>query len=194
MKVGVLALQGAFESHIRILESLGIETREIRDPQSLDDINGLVIPGGESTAISMLLESNKLRGPLERRISDGLPVFGTCAGMIMLSAKIIDGREDQVSLRAIDIAVRRNAFGRQVDSFETELEVTGLDTPFPSIFIRAPVVETVGNGVEIYAAIDDQIVLCGNQTTLVASFHPELSNDSRIHEMFVAMISRSSEG
>ena len=112
----------------------------------------------------------------------------------MLSAKIIDGREDQVSLRAIDIAVRRNAFGRQVDSFETELEVTGLDTPFPSIFIRAPVVETVGNGVEIYAAIDDQIVLCGNQTTLVASFHPELSNDSRIHEMFVAMISRSSEG
>ncbi len=142
----------------------------------------------------MLLESNKLRGPLERRISDGLPVFGTCAGMIMLSAKIIDGREDQVPLRAIDIAVRRNAFGRQVDSFETELEVTGLDTPFPSIFIRAPVVETVGNGVEIYAAIDDQIVLCGNQTTLVASFHPELSNDSRIHEMFVAMISRSSEG
>jgi len=185
--VGVLALQGAFESHIRILGNLDIEAIAIRDPEGLNTVDGLVIPGGESTAISMLLESNQLRKPLEVRLSDGMPVFGTCAGMIMLSSEILDGREDQRPLGAIDITVRRNAFGRQVDSFESQLDIKGLGSPFPSIFIRAPIVESVGESVEVLAKLDDQIVLCGNKTTLVASFHPELSNDARIHELFVSM-------
>ena len=185
--MGVLALQGAFESHIRILNSLGIEAIAIRDPESLDSVSGLVIPGGESTAISMLLESNQLRKPLEERLSDGMPVFGTCAGMSMLSTEILDGREDQTPLAAIDITVKRNAFGRQIDSFESQLDIKGFTYPFPSIFIRAPIVESVGESVNVLAKLDDQIVLCGNETTLVASFHPELSNDLRIHELFVSM-------
>ena len=187
MKVGVLALQGAFESHIRVLNTLEIESVEVRNSESLDSVDGLIIPGGESTAISMLLESNQLREPLQKRLSNGMPVFGTCAGMIILSEKILDGREDQTPLGAIDIMVRRNAFGRQIDSFESQLEIEGLNSPFPAIFIRAPIVQSAGESVEILATIEDQIVLCCNETTLVASFHPELSDDVRIHEMFVSM-------
>ena len=116
-----------------------------------------------------------------------MPIFGTCAGMIVLAREVLDGREDQTPLGAIDITVRRNAFGRQVDSFESDIEVTGLDDPFPSVFIRAPIVESIGEGVEVYARVDEKIVLCGTESILVASFHPELSNDGRIHEMFLAM-------
>ena len=187
MKIGVLALQGAFESHLQIITTLGVEAIEIRDAKSLESVAGLIIPGGESTAISMLLESSNLRKPLVERLFDDMPVFGTCAGMIMLSKRIIDGREDQVPLGAIDITVRRNAFGRQVDSFETELEVNGFDSKFPAIFIRAPIVESVAEDVNVLSKVDDQIVLCSNKTTLVASFHPELSSDLRIHELFLSM-------
>ena len=187
LQVGVLALQGAFESHIKTFETMGIEAIPVRSTQDLERVHKIVIPGGESTAIQMLLESSSLRQPLSERLSHGMPVFGTCAGMIVLSKVILDGREDQSPLNAIDIVVRRNAFGRQIDSFESEINVKGLTEPFPAVFIRAPIVEAVGDGVEVYAKVDDQIVLCGNASTLVASFHPELSSDTRIHEIFLSI-------
>ena len=187
MKVGVLALQGAYVSHIEALSSLGDEALEVRIPADIEKIDRLVIPGGESTTISMLLDWNGMRTPIQESISRGMPIFGTCAGMIVLAREVLDGREDQTPLGAIDITVRRNAFGRQVDSFESDIEVTGLDDPFPSVFIRAPIVESIGEGVEVYARVDEKIVLCGTESILVASFHPELSNDGRIHEMFLAM-------
>ena len=186
-KIGILALQGNFQNHKLILDHLGVESTYVRYSSNLDHINGLIIPGGESTAIQMLLESSSLRQPLSERLSHGMPVFGTCAGMIVLSKVILDGREDQSPLNAIDIVVRRNAFGRQIDSFESEINVKGLTEPFPAVFIRAPIVEAVGDDVEVYAKVDDQIVLCGNASTLVASFHPELSSDTRIHEIFLSI-------
>ena len=187
MKVGVLALQGAYASHLQTFASIGVEVLEVRTPEDLETIDRLVIPGGESTTISMLLDSNGMRVPIQESISEGMPVFGTCAGMIVLAREVLDGRDDQKPLGAIDITVRRNAFGRQVDSFESEIEVSGLDEPFPSVFIRAPIVESIGEGVEVYARVDGKIVLCGTDSILVASFHPELSNDGRIHEMFLSL-------
>lgn len=187
MKVGVLALQGAYASHLKTFASLGVEALEVRTPEDLEKVDRLVIPGGESTTISMLLDSNGMRVPIQESISEGMPVFGTCAGMIVLAREVLDGRDDQKPLGAIDITVRRNAFGRQVDSFESEIEVSGLDEPFPSVFIRAPIVESIGEGVEVYARVDEKIVLCGTDSILVASFHPELSNDGRIHEMFLSL-------
>ena len=187
LQVGVLALQGAFESHLKTFETMGIDAVSVNTVEDLNRIERLVIPGGESTAIQMLLESNSLSGPLKERLHEKMPVFGTCAGMIVLSRSILDGREDQSPLNAIDIVVRRNAFGRQIDSFESPIEVKGLSEPFPAIFIRAPIVESVGDNVNVYAKVDDQIVLCGNASTLVASFHPELSSDTRIHEMFLSL-------
>ncbi len=187
MQVGVLALQGAFESHLKTFETMGIDAVSVKTVEDLNRIERLVIPGGESTAIQMLLESNSLSGPLKERLHEKMPVFGTCAGMILLSRIVLDGREDQSPLNAIDIVVRRNAFGRQIDSFESPIEVKGLSEPFPAIFIRAPIVESVGDNVNVYAKVDDQIVLCGNASTLVASFHPELSSDTRIHEMFLSL-------
>ena len=187
MKVGVLALQGAYASHLKTFASLGVEALEVRTPEDLEKVDRLVIPGGESTTISMLLDSNGMRVPIQESISEGMPVFGTCAGMIVLAREVLDGRDDQKPLGVIDITVRRNAFGRQVDSFESEIEVSGLDEPFPSVFIRAPIVESIGEGVEVYARVDEKRVLCGTDSILVASFHPELSNDGRIHEMFLSL-------
>ena len=187
MKVGVLALQGAYASHLQTFAGLGVQVLEVRTPEDLENIDRLVIPGGESTTISMLLDSNGIRGPIQESISEGMPVFGTCAGMIVLATEVLDGRDDQKPLGAIDITVRRNAFGRQVDSFESEIEVIGLDEPFPSVFIRAPIVESIGEGVEVFSRVDEKIVLCGTDSILVASFHPELSNDGRIHEMFLSL-------
>tara|TARA_E500000331_G_scaffold107647_1_gene104495 strand:+ start:136 stop:714 length:579 start_codon:yes stop_codon:yes gene_type:complete len=187
LKVGVLALQGAYASHLKTFASLGVEALEVRTPEDLEKVDRLVIPGGESTTISMLLDSNGMRVPIQESISEGMPVFGTCAGMIVLAREVLDGRDDQKPLGVIDITVRRNAFGRQVDSFESEIEVSGLDEPFPSVFIRAPIVESIGEGVEVYARVDEKIVLCGTDSILVASFHPELSNDGRIHEMFLSL-------
>ena len=187
MKVGVLALQGAYASHLKTFASLGVEALEVRTPEDLEKVDRLVIPGGESTTISMLLDSNGMRVPIQESISEGMPVFGTCAGMIVLAREVLDGRDDQKPLGVIDITVRRNAFGRQVDSFESEIEVSGFDEPFPSVFIRAPIVESIGEGVEVYARVDEKIVLCGTDSILVASFHPELSNDGRIHEMFLSL-------
>ena len=186
MKVGVLALQGASARHAAMLSRLGAEAVACRLPADLDDVDALVLPGGESTTMSMLLESSGLFEPLAERLAGGMPVFGTCAGMILLGSEILDGRDDQRCFDAIDIAVRRNAFGRQVDSFESDLRVAGLDDPpVHAVFIRAPVVEAVGDDVEVLARINGRPVLCRQGKVLVAAFHPELGDDTRLHELFL---------
>lgn len=185
MKVGVLALQGAFARHAEHVESLGWPAVEVRTPADLAGVDLLVLPGGESTTISMLLERAGLWEPLAERVADGMPTLGTCAGMILLGHDILDGRPDQRSLGAVDIDVRRNAYGRQVESFETAVQVAGLDVEFPATFIRAPVVERVGPRVDVLASVEDRAVLCRQGPVLVASFHPELSDDGRIHELFL---------
>ena len=185
MKVGVLALQGAFARHSEVLTGLGAVPLEVRTPGDLDAVDAMVVPGGESTTMSMLLDSSGLRPSLAERLADGLPVLGTCAGMILLAVRVTDGRDDQRSFGAIDIDVRRNGYGRQVDSFEDQLSVTGLDGPFHGVFIRAPVVERVGSDVEVLATVDGLPVLCREGAVLVSSFHPEMSGDGRIHERFL---------
>jgi len=186
VKVGVLALQGAFAAHEAALTSLGAATRQVRTPDDLTDLDGLVLPGGESTTMSRLLETSGLFGPIQERLRAGLPVFGTCAGMILLGNEILDGRPDQRSMGVIDVSVRRNAFGRQVDSFEADLDVVGLDDrPFHAVFIRAPIVESVGDGVDVLAEVDGQPVLCRQEAVLVAAFHPELTADVRLHALYL---------
>ena len=185
MKVGVLALQGAFARHSEVLTGLGVVPLEVRTPGDLDAVDAMVVPGGESTTMSMLLDSSGLRPSLAERLADGLPVLGTCAGMILLAVRVTDGRDDQRSFGAIDIDVRRNGYGRQVDSFEDQLSVMGLDGPFHGVFIRAPVVERVGQDVEVLATVDGVPVLCREGAVLVSSFHPEMSGDGRIHERFL---------
>ena len=189
-RVGILALQGDVREHAEVLGALGVEPVAVRTPADLESVGSIVIPGGESTAISMLLESSGLIGPLRQRLDAGMAAFGTCAGMILLADEILDGRVDQHQLAAIDITVRRNAFGRQIRSFETDLDVAGLDQPFHAVFIRAPVVERVGAGVEVLAAVDGvdgevRAVLCRRGPILVAAFHPELSADPRLHQLFL---------
>ena len=186
--VGVLALQGAFSSHSKVLDSIGVSTQEVRTPQDLASVDALVMPGGESTTMSQLLESSELFEPINKLIHEGLPVFGTCAGMILLASKIIDGRDDQVSFGAINIEVQRNAYGRQIDSFEADINVESFDSPFHAVFIRAPRIVKADRSVETLAEFGDDIVLAKQKNVLVASFHPELSPDKRIHEMFVKEI------
>jgi pyridoxal 5'-phosphate synthase pdxT subunit len=190
--VGVLALQGDVREHVRVLAQLGEPATEVRTPADLAGVRALVIPGGESTTMSILLESAGLVDPLRERLKEGMPAFGTCAGMILLASEVTDGRPDQKCLGAIDIQARRNAFGRQVDSFEADLDVAGLDRAFHAVFIRAPLVERVGQGVEVLAKVEDprgfeRPVLCRQGVVLVAAFHPELSGDPRIHEMFLSL-------
>jgi len=185
-RVGVLALQGAFAAHARVLAELDADPVEVRTPAQLERVDALVMPGGESTTMSFLLESSGLFDPIAKRLADGLPVLGTCAGMILLSAEVLDGRSDQRSFGAIDLAVRRNAYGRQVDSFETDLDVPELgDPPFHAVFIRAPGVERVGPDVEAMAELDGRVVLARQGPIIVAAFHPELSGDQRIHARFL---------
>jgi pyridoxal 5'-phosphate synthase pdxT subunit len=188
VKVGVLALQGAFAAHARTLADLGAEAVLVRRPEHLDGVDALVLPGGESTTMSMLLESSGIADPLAERLADGMPTFGTCAGMILLGREVLGGRSDQRCFGAIDITVRRNAFGRQVDSFEADLHVDGIDDdarPFRAVFIRAPFVERTGPGVDVLAEVDGHPVLCRQGPVLVAAFHPELSDDRRLHELFL---------
>ena len=186
VKVGVLSLQGAYRLHADVLTDLGAEPVDVRTPESLSGVDALVIPGGESTTMSFLLDSSELREPLRDRLVDGLPALGTCAGMIMLATEVLDGRADQRSLGVIDIAVRRNAFGRQRESFEADLEIGGLPGgTFPAVFIRAPFVERVGDGVTVDATVGTHPVLCRSGAITVCSFHPELSNDLRLHQRFV---------
>ena len=186
MKVGVLALQGAFREHREILEALGVEAIEVRTPAELGALDALILPGGESTTMSKLLDSSGLRAPLAEVLSDGVPVLGTCAGMILLARDVVDGRRDQESFGVIDVAVRRNAYGRQRDSFEADLVVDGLTGgTFPGVFIRAPRIEHAGVDVEVLARHDDVPVLVRQGAVVVASFHPELSGDLRLHEWFL---------
>jgi 5'-phosphate synthase pdxT subunit len=190
-RIGILALQGDVTEHAAALTELGELPVEVRNPRDLATVDAIVIPGGESTTMSILLQSSGLLGPLRERLQEGIPAFGTCAGMILLASEISDGRPDQQTLGAIDVGVRRNAFGRQVDSFEADLVVDGLAAPFHAVFIRAPVVQWVGRGVEVLATVDDpggvaRPVLCRQGSVLVAAFHPELSGDRRIHDMFLA--------
>ena len=183
--VGVLSLQGAFGLHSVALADLGARTLEVRTPADLERVDALVMPGGESTTMSMLLESSGLFDAIAERLDGGMPVFGTCAGMILLASDVIDGRSDQRSFDAVDLAVRRNGYGRQVDSFEANLDVTGFDPPFPAVFIRAPVVESAGPEVTVLAHHEGRPVLAQQGRVTVAAFHPELAGDSRLHARFL---------
>ncbi len=182
---GVLALQGAFQAHVDRLTSVGVEVREVRTPEQLASVDALVMPGGESTSMSNLLTSSGLYDPIADRIVADMPVFGTCAGMILLAENIVDGRDDQQHFRVLEITVRRNGYGRQINSFEADVAVDGLDTPFHGVFVRAPKVESVGSGVEVLARCEGVPVLVRHGRVLAASFHPELTNDTRLHECFV---------
>lgn len=185
----MLALQGDVLEHSSALAELGAHPVEVRQPQDLAGVEALVLPGGESTTMSLLLQSSDLFDPIAELLRDGMPAFGTCAGMILLASEVLDGRPDQRSFSVIDLAVRRNGFGRQVDSFETELAVAGVDGgDVHAVFIRAPVVERTGPDVEVLATVDGHPVLCRQGPVLVASFHPELSDDLRLHELFLGGI------
>ncbi|WP_370326797.1 pyridoxal 5'-phosphate synthase glutaminase subunit PdxT [Euzebya sp.] len=195
--IGVLALQGDVAEHLHILEGLGVTAAPVRHAHELDGLDGLIIPGGESTTIGKLLTLFELMAPLKSRIVDGMGVFGTCAGAILLASQAThhDGRPaDQPLLGAMDITVRRNAFGRQVDSFEADLDVRGVDGgPLRAVFIRAPAIERAGEGVEVLARVGDEaagdsIVVCRQGRLLASAFHPELAGDPRLHQLFLEML------
>ena len=185
-KVGVLALQGDVREHVQALAELGAHAVEVRVPEDLTAVDALVLPGGESTTIAKLLDFSGLFEPVAERLEAGMPALGTCAGMILLASEVLDGRADQRSFGAIELAVRRNAFGRQVDSFEVDLPIAGMaGGPYPAVFIRAPYVERVGDDVEVLAQVDGHPVLCRRGPIMVASFHPELAGDLRLHQLFM---------
>ena len=190
MRVGVLALQGDFREHLFALEECGVTASLIRRPSELAQVDALVIPGGESTAIANLARSFEMFEPLKTRIANGMPVYGSCAGMILLSERVLDAAIGQETFGGLDITVRRNAFGRQVDSFETDLEFAGItNPPVRAVFIRAPWVESVGESVEILATFDHAVAV--RQGALLAtSFHPELTGDNRIHRFFIESVAR----
>lgn len=187
-RIGVLALQGAFVEHIEMLRRIGVEAVPVRLPRELEGIGGVVIPGGESTTIGKLMVRYELAPVLKKLIADGLPVFGTCAGMILLAREVTD--LNGYSLGVLDIGVRRNAFGRQVDSFETDLPVPALGGhPFHAVFIRAPWIERVGAGVEVLASLPDgRPVAARSGNIVVAAFHPELTADTRFHHYFLKIV------
>ncbi len=185
--VGVLALQGDVREHSRALGEVGATAVEVRTSDDLARVDGIVIPGGESTTIGKLLVRFGLLEPLRSRIAEGLPAYGSCAGMILLADRVLDGRPDQPVIGGLDVAVRRNAFGRQVDSFETDLAFEGIGDVH-AVFIRAPWVEEVGPEVEVLATVADHPVAVRQGALLATSFHPELTGDRRVHELFVSMV------
>ena len=190
--IGVLALQGDVREHLVALAGLGVTARPIRRASELADLDGIVVPGGESTTICRLLDVFELREPLVERLVGGLPAFGSCAGMIVLATGILDGRADQRPLGAIDIVVRRNAFGRQVDSFETDLDIDGLTGgPLRAVFIRAPWVERAGADVTVLARVGEHPVAVRQGNVLATSFHPEVSGDDRLHALFLGLVAQS---
>jgi 5'-phosphate synthase pdxT subunit len=190
LRVGVFALQGDVREHLQLLTSLGVESIEVRNAEQLASVDGLILPGGESTTISKLIDIFGLRDDLLAYISKGKPVYGTCAGMIMLATEVLDEASGQQSLKAMDISVRRNAFGSQLDSFETSIEFAG--APVDVAFIRAPIVERVGENVQILSQLPDGAVVAVIEGNLLAtSFHPELTGDSSVHEYFLGMISKT---
>jgi len=203
VRIGVLAVQGDVREHVQTLVGLGVQVSGVRRPRELDDVDALVIPGGESTTMDKLVRAFDLQEPLRKRISDGMPVYGSCAGMIMLADRIADARPDQETLGGLDITVRRNAFGRQVDSFEADLHIpaiaelttapAGHPATFKAVFIRAPWVEEMGDGVEVLAAVEagpatGRVVAIRQGNLLATSFHPEVTGDHRIHEYFTQLV------
>jgi len=196
--IGVLAMQGDVREHLRALGECGVRACPVRRPEELARVDGLVLPGGESTAISRLLDVFELLDPLRKRLSDGMPALGSCAGMILLATEVLDGRPDQHQLDAVDMAVRRNAFGRQVDSFEADLELAEVGgSPVHAVFIRAPWVERVGPGVQVLASVPDvaaagaaagRIVAVRQGPVLATAFHPELTGDRRVHRLFCDLV------
>jgi 5'-phosphate synthase pdxT subunit len=194
--IGVLAVQGDVREHLRALEGAGAVVRTVRRPAELETLDGLVIPGGESTTMDKLVRAFELYAPLRQRIADGLPVYGSCAGMIMLADRITDAPGDQQTLGGLDITVRRNAFGRQVDSFEEDIDFAGLDAPMHAVFIRAPWVEQAGPSVQVLARVAGdgtgpaagRIVAVRQGALLATSFHPEVTGDTRVHELFVEIV------
>ncbi|MGN6636052.1 MAG: pyridoxal 5'-phosphate synthase glutaminase subunit PdxT [Oryzihumus sp.] len=197
LRIGVLAVQGDVREHVHVLSSLGAQASGVRRPRELDEVDAIVIPGGESTTMDKLVRAFELYDPLRKRIADGMPAYGSCAGMIILADRIADARPDQQTLGGLDMTVRRNAFGRQVDSFEEDLhmpEVVGADgEPVRAVFIRAPWVEQVGEGVQVLATVESgpaagHIVAVRQGNLLATSFHPEVTGDHRVHEYFVQMV------
>ena len=193
LSVGVLALQGDVREHLRVLRALGVHAFGVRRPEELESIDALVLPGGESTTIAKLARIFDLMDPLRERVEAGLPVLGTCAGMILLADRVRDGAAGQEVIGGLDITVRRNAFGRQVDSFEEDLHVLGLDAPVHAVFIRAPWVEEAGGQVEVLARVEagpaaGRIVAVRQGPLMATSFHPEVGGDPRIHELFVDVV------
>ena len=186
--VGVLALQGDVREHLEVLTKLGVKAVGVRRVSELAACDGLILPGGESTTMAKLARIFEIFEPIRQRIADGMPTLGTCAGMILLADRIVDGTLDQETLGGLDITVRRNAFGRQVDSFEGLVDFAGLDAPVHGVFIRAPEVESVGVGVEILATYASKIVAVRQGPLVATSFHPEVAAERRIHELFVSMI------
>lgn len=194
--VGVLALQGDVREHLRALTGLGAAAVAVRRPAELAGCDALVLPGGESTTMAKLARTFDLLEPLRERVHGGMPAFGTCAGMILLADRLLDGTADQETIGGLDITVRRNAFGRQVDSFEGDVAFEGIPDRIPAVFIRAPWVEAVGEGVEVLARVDSgpaagRIVAVRQGPVLATSFHPEVSGDSRVHEVFLDLVRRS---
>lgn len=186
--IGVLALQGDVREHVAVLAGHGVRTLTVRRPAELERCDGLVIPGGESTTIAKLARIFDLLEPLRERVKAGMPAFGTCAGMILLADRITDGVKDQETIGGLDVTVRRNAFGRQVDSFEEDLDVVGLAEPLHAVFIRAPWVEQVGPDVEVLARVGEHPVAVRQGHLLATSFHPEVGGDGRMHGLFAAMV------
>lgn len=185
--VGVLNLQGDVREHVAALGQSGVDdVRLVKRPSDLVGLRGLILPGGESTTLSMLLESTGLFGAVAERVADGLPVLGTCAGLVLLAAEVLDGRPDQRCFGALDVSVRRNGFGRQVQSFEGSV-LYGEGSAMPAVFIRAPVIARAGAGVDVLATLEGEPVLVRSGAVLASSFHPELTPDRRVHELFASM-------
>jgi len=191
-RVGVLALQGAFREHVKALERLGAEAVEVRTPAELDDLDAIVLPGGESTTMDLLLGSSGLREPLGSAITAGLPVLGTCAGLILLARDLEDGVAGQRTFEALDVTALRNGYGRQVKSFEGAVTLIGGGEPMTGVFIRAPRITRVGEGVEVVATLGDEPVAVRRGSIMAATFHPELTDDDRLHEVFLAGIANTS--
>jgi 5'-phosphate synthase pdxT subunit len=188
-KVGVVALQGGFAEHVAALEAIGAHAVTFRTPGDLAGVDALVLPGGESTTMSMLLASSGLRDAVAGCLAEGTPAFGTCAGLILLAREVGDGRPDQETFGVLDVAVLRNGYGRQTESFEAPVTVTGAGAePFPAVFIRAPRITGTGEGVEVLASVDGEPVLVRQGILLAATFHPELSGDLRLHHLFLERV------
>jgi 5'-phosphate synthase pdxT subunit len=192
MRIGVLGLQGAVREHLKTFQRCGVDAVAVKSVDELELVNGLVIPGGESTTIRRLLDTSELVAPLIKFSQARRPIFGTCAGLILLAKTLVSGESHNLGL--MNIAVARNSFGRQVDSFETDLEIAGLNTPFPAVFIRAPHIVEAGEGVEVLSRWQDRMVMVRQGHLLGCSFHPELTDDDRISRLFIEMVAESLKG